>query len=48
MHVGRGDMASKTEAMFFPKARQSYEEGDTSRFRSLLFGEYNQVKSSGT
>ena len=33
MHVGRGDMASKTEAMFFPKARQSYEEGDTSRFR---------------
>jgi exonuclease III len=33
MHVGRGDMASKTEAMFFPKARQSYEDGDTSRFR---------------
>jgi hypothetical protein len=32
MHVGRGDMASKTEAMFFPKARQPYEDGDTSRF----------------
>ena len=30
MHVGRNGAASKTEAMFFPGAGHSYEDGDTS------------------
>ena len=32
MHVGRGDTASKTEAMYFPPPRTAYEAADTSRF----------------
>jgi len=32
MHVGRGDAASKTEAMYFPPPRTAYEAADTSRF----------------
>jgi len=32
MHVGRGDKASKTEAMYFPSPRTAYEAADTSRF----------------
>jgi len=31
MHVGRGDTASKTEAMF-PPPQTAYEAADTSRF----------------
>ena len=32
MHVGRGNAASKTEAMYFPPPRMAYEAADTSRF----------------
>jgi len=32
MHVGRGDAASKTEAMYFPPPRTAYEAADTSRY----------------
>jgi len=32
VHVGRGDAASKTEAMYFPPPRTAYEAADTSRF----------------
>ena len=32
MHVGRGDTASKTEAIYFPPRRTAYEAADTSRF----------------
>ena len=32
MHVGRGDAASKTEAVYFPPPRAAYEAADTSRF----------------
>jgi len=32
MHVGRGDAASKTEAMYFPPPRTAYEAPDTSLF----------------
>ena len=32
MHVGRGETASKTEAMFCPKPRKSYEVENTGRF----------------
>ena len=32
MHVGRGNAASKTEAMYFPPPRMAYEAVDTSRF----------------
>ena len=32
MHVGRGDAASKTVAMYFPPPRTAYEAVDTSRF----------------
>ena len=32
MHVGRGNAASKTEAMYFLPPRMAYEAADTSRF----------------
>ena len=32
MHIGRGDAASKTEALYFPLLRAAYEAADTSRF----------------
>jgi len=32
MHVGRGDKASKTEAMFVPGYGRTYDEGNTDRF----------------
>ena len=32
MHVGRGDAASKTEAMYFPPQRTAHEAADASRF----------------
>ena len=32
MHVGCGDTASKTEAMYFPPPRTANEAADTSRF----------------
>ena len=32
MHVGRGSTASKTEAMFCPRPRRAYEDGNTERF----------------
>jgi len=32
MHVGRGDKASKTEAMFVPGYGRTYDEDDTDRF----------------
>ena len=32
MHVGRGETASKTEAMFCPKPRKPYEAENTERF----------------
>lgn len=32
MHIGRGTTPSKTEAVYFPKPRDSYEDGDTSNF----------------
>ena len=32
MHFGRGDAASKTEAIYFPLPRTAYEAADTSRF----------------
>jgi len=32
MHVGRGDTASKTEAMYFLPPRMAYKAADTSRF----------------
>jgi len=32
MHVGRGDAASKTEAMYFPPPRTAYEAANTSHF----------------
>ena len=32
MHVGRGNAASKTEAMYFPPPRMAYEAANTSRF----------------
>ena len=32
MHVGRGSTASKTEAMFCPRPRRAYEDGNIERF----------------
>jgi len=32
VHVGRGNAASKTKAMYFPRPRMAYEAADTSRF----------------
>ena len=32
MHVGRGETASKTEAIFCPKPRKPYEAENTERF----------------
>ena len=32
MHLGRGNAASKTEAIYFPPPRMAYEAADTSRF----------------
>jgi hypothetical protein len=32
MHVGRGNAASKTEAMYSPPPRMAYEAAETSRF----------------
>ena len=30
MHIGQGETASKTEAMFFPRPRQQLSDGDLS------------------
>ena len=35
MHVGNGDVASKTEAMYFPPPRAEYTEADTTRIDVL-------------
>ena len=32
MHIGTGETASKTEAMYYPPSRGSYENGDTTPF----------------
>jgi hypothetical protein len=32
MHVGSGATASKTETMYYPPTRLSYEDGDTAQF----------------
>jgi len=32
MHIGRGDIASKTEAMFFPAPHQRHEDGNQTKF----------------
>ena len=32
MHVGRGETASKTEAIYYPPPRTAHEAADTSRF----------------
>ena len=37
MHVGSGDVVSKTEAMYFSRPRTEYSEADTSRLMSSTY-----------
>ena len=50
MHVGRGDAASKTEAMYFPPPRTAYEAADRTRLAFTLMAPASliSVRSSST